>query len=171
MQEIILKLIAILPTLGVGALLGIILQSKLDQLRETRQGKSNVAKEIYFQKLKKAEEFFVCIETLVNELGQYVAALTLGPIILANMKVDIQDRINTLATVQLYFSQQCLDVWNDSAKCYDPIFRAYVLAHNNQLTREVGDDAVKAIQPFNENIKKLKQQIKEELITERSKIF
>ena len=111
--------------LGVGTLIGIIVQHFLDTDRLKTERQSNLQKEIYFNLQKHAESIFIELGLLNRQVFEMKYWLTKNIFELNLTKNSIEEVISKLCSAQVYFSKNILDNYDEVIKLFKKIVDVY----------------------------------------------
>jgi hypothetical protein len=163
--------ISLFGGLGLGTLLATIVQLWFENRRFKIERKSLLSKEIYFKKIEAWERICIQMAIIHNEVAQYSAALLKGPVVLASLNISIEERIEKLSALEVWFSEDVRDVWNKIRDAYDIIYRTYLLAKEGKvISQDQGNSYVKAAKDFTDTLNLVKKKIREEIDVERKEI-
>ena len=164
-------IISLIAALGVGSLVATVIQLYFENRRFKIERKSALNKEIYFKKVEAWEKICAQMTVINTEIVQYISALSGGQVFLAKLNISMDERIKDLSVLEAWFSKDIRDTWNKINDPYNVIHQTYILAREGKMTKEQGDECVKAIAPFNEALALVKEKIRAELDEEKNKIL
>jgi len=172
MKEAIIKLIETLPTLGLGAIFGMVIQFLLDSKKQKTQQGRELEKDIYFKLQEKAEGLLSQIYLLKRQAKEMLEQMKKGmdPLVLGISNKPILESIKELSSCRIYFSEETLVLWDKCVKPFVVISQLWALwAKGNQLNQNQMEAFTKALAELDLQTEIMVKAIKDELDKQRNR--
>ncbi len=168
----VMVIVGLVATSGlVGGVVATLVQLYFENRRLKIERESALNKEIYFKKVEAWGKISVQMLSISAEISQYITALSGEPAFFAKLNISIDERIQELAVLEVWFFGDVKDAWNKINEPYNIIRQTYLLFQQGKMSPEQSRLCVEAISRFSDASLLFKKEIRLELEKDRAKII